>query len=64
MNPLTNDRRYSVNSEWCGYDKPRYVARFCGEWIGQSISYSAAVLMCVGHKSVRNGAEIITEKSA
>lgn len=30
------DRRYSIEREFCGYVGPRFVARFCDEWIGQS----------------------------
>lgn len=28
------DPRYSIAREWCGYAKPRWVLRFCGEFIG------------------------------
>ena len=30
------DSRYTVALEWCGYDQPRNVARFCGEWLHDS----------------------------
>jgi hypothetical protein len=30
------DERYSVRLEYCGYATPRWVARFCGDWIGQA----------------------------
>ena len=54
------DRRYTITQEYCGHDGPRYVARFCGEWIGQTMSYSGAVLKAIGHKcAALNG--IITE---
>jgi len=28
------DTRYSINQEFAGYFGPRYVARFCGVWLG------------------------------
>ena len=30
------DNRYSADAEFCGYPKPRYVPRFCGEWLRDS----------------------------
>lgn len=60
----TTDKRYSVEREFCGHPEPRWVARFCGEWIGQSISRASASLRCAGHQAVRNGAEVVTEKRA
>lgn len=27
------DRRYSINKEYCGYAKKRFVVRFCGTFI-------------------------------
>ena len=58
------DRRYSVALEWCGQSTPRYVARFCGEWIGQSAFKASAMILCIGAANVRNGAEIVTEQPA
>jgi hypothetical protein len=57
----TPDLRYSVRKEYCGHETARYVARFCGDFIGQSISYTSAALLCVGHRNVRNGAAIVEE---
>lgn len=39
--PITHDNgkidcRYEITSEFCGYETPRYVLRYCGEFIGQS----------------------------
>jgi len=59
--PVTNDVRYQIALEWCGYDRPRWVARFCGDWIGQSIARSSAAILCVGHNQARMGAAIISE---
>lgn len=30
------DARFTIRQEFCGYSKPRWVARFCERWIGQS----------------------------
>lgn len=53
------DPRHPVQLEWCGYKERRYVARFCGDWVGQSLSYPAAVLILTGHRLQRAGAQII-----
>ena len=36
------DKRYSIAREYCGYDTPRWVVRFCGDWVGQSSSQQGA----------------------
>jgi len=36
------DKRYTIAREYCGYDTPRWVARFCGDWLGQSKSRQGA----------------------
>lgn len=30
------DNRYSADAEFCGAKTPRYVPRFCGEWLRDS----------------------------
>jgi hypothetical protein len=30
------DRRYTVRPEYCGERARRFVARFCGDWIGHA----------------------------
>lgn len=30
---MKTDARYTITREFCGYAKPRYVLRFCGEWV-------------------------------
>lgn len=62
--PVKSDSRYTVRKEYCGHAEPRFVARFCGEWIGQSKFYTSAVALCVGHKARMNGALVIEEKRA
>ena len=59
VNPINGDSRYEIKREGCGYDDARFVARFRGEWVGQSLFYSSAVLLCVGHNCGRKGAPII-----
>jgi hypothetical protein len=27
------DARFTLSREYCGYARPRWVLRFCGEWI-------------------------------
>lgn len=55
------DFRYTITREWCGEPEPRFVARFCGEWIGQSKFYTSAVMLAVGHNSRRMGNPVIVE---
>ena len=59
VNPINGDSRYEIKREFCGYEDARFVARFRGEWVGQSLFYSSAVLLCVGHNCGRKGAPII-----
>lgn len=58
--PISSDARYTVTLEWCGYPEQRHVARFCGEWIGQSRNYPTAVLLATTHRLKRQGALVIT----
>jgi len=47
------DRRYSVALEYCGRETPRHVARFCGDWISQHETESAAARACREHATAR-----------
>jgi len=58
------DKRYTIQLEYCGHAKPLYVARFCDEFIGSSISRAAMVMRCACHKAVMNGSTIIEEQKA
>jgi len=62
--PVGRDRRYTVTIEYCGYATPRFVARFCGDWLGCSISRASAALMCVGYHQRRMGAAIFEAATA
>lgn len=60
--PVKSDARYTVAKEFCGQDGQRWVARFCGEWLAQSISYSSMVMRCVGDSARRRGALVVEEQ--
>jgi hypothetical protein len=62
--PVRSDARYTVAKEYCGQAAPRWVARFCGEWLGQSISRNTAVMLCIGHSARRRGCLVIEEQRA
>jgi len=71
------DNRYTANAEYCGHEAPRFVPRFCGEWLKdcelwpdrasfQSPSFATrqeAIIACVAYENKRQ--ELITrgEKS-
>lgn len=49
MSTMKNtDARFTLTREWCGYARPRWVLRFCGEWLG---SYSNKVSAVAGRKA-------------
>jgi hypothetical protein len=48
------DKRYTISKEFCGYKTKRFVARFCGEWIGQGIKKSDALMLCIAHADKRD----------
>jgi hypothetical protein len=69
MHPLTHsdgttDRRYSIQPEYCGQETQRWVLRYCGEFVAQSLSRSAMVTRAVGHRLAESGADIIVERRA
>jgi len=64
MHPVRSDNRYTITKEFCGYEKPRFVLRFCGEWIMQSPFYSIVLTRAVGDSAMRRGAVAIEEKPA
>lgn len=43
------DRRYTFAPEYCGSPTPRIVARFCGDWLGQSATRAGAVAIARAH---------------
>ena len=62
--PIKSDQRYTVTREWCGDAKPRYITRFCGEWIAKATTYPAAVMLATGHRLQRNGSPVFTNQTA
>lgn len=62
--PVKSDQRYTIQREYCGYDKPRFVLRFCGDYLASFTNYPAAVIRAVGEKAARNGALVVTEQTA
>jgi hypothetical protein len=61
--PITHDGgktdlRYAIGREFCGKVKPQFVVRFCDEFIGSASTYLGAVLLAVGYKAKRNGAQV------
>jgi len=49
ITPKDLDDRYTTNLEYCGYEKPKYVSRFCDEYLGTHNSKLMALRKCVGH---------------
>ncbi len=43
------DQRYTIAPEYCGSAAPRVVARFCGDWLGQSATRGGAVAIARAH---------------
>lgn len=54
MRPIEQDSRYTITREFVGHAKPRFVVRFCDEFIGHRATYPAAVLFCVLERSRRD----------
>ena len=48
------DRRYTINLEYCGHARRRHVARFCGAWLGQAASRTAAQAIATAYAALRN----------
>lgn len=49
------DRRFTITREFfCGYPKPRYVARFCGNWIVQAATRAEARKIALCHQAHRD----------
>lgn len=50
IRPVTLDGRYSVTLEFCGYPSPRWVTRFCGEWLEQNETKNGAIFAALEHR--------------
>jgi hypothetical protein len=64
MHPVRSDNRYTITKEFCGHAEPRFVLRFCGEWVMQSQFYSSVLIRAVGESAMRKGAVVIEGKLA
>ena len=51
--PEVPDSRYTITYEYCGKPSKRYVARYLGEWLGQSYNKIDAELMAAEHNNER-----------
>lgn len=49
------DRRYSIAREYCGCERPQWVVRFCGDWIGRAAQRADALSIALGHQASRSG---------
>ena len=48
---FTLDERFRVSLEWCGHEKPLYVARFCDdEVLGWFKTKNEAEIACLVHR--------------
>lgn len=45
------DHRYTVGLEHCGYEQPRHVARFCGQWLGSAEHADQAWALAWAHRA-------------
>lgn len=49
------DRRFTVQKEPCGHLEPRFVLRFCDNFVMQSPFYDACVVRAVGYRAMLRG---------
>ena len=49
MKDISKDKRYTQDLEWCGQATPKYIARFCGEWISWHDTKAEALKACQDH---------------
>lgn len=47
------DARYTATKEWCGETTPKWIARFCGDWLGKGDRKVDAVMICLAHSDER-----------
>lgn len=51
--PRQLDARYTFSYEYCGYETPRHIARFCDSWIGQSETLEGAQAIALAYEALR-----------
>ena len=47
------DERYTIALEYCGYESPHYVVRFCGDYLGNSEIAFEAESLAIQHNRER-----------
>ena len=50
---MAKDNRYTLRREFCGQQSLRWVARWCGEWLGQGKTRAEAARLCSQHQAAR-----------
>lgn len=61
INPVSNDKRYTIAKEYTGKDKPQWVLRYCGDWVCSSPFLSTVAIRAIGMSCERRGCQIIEE---
>lgn len=46
---IQQDKRYSINKEYCGYKTKRFVLRFCGDFITSAENKNLCYYKAVQH---------------
>lgn len=64
MERLKSDSRYSIAQEFAGYERPRFVVRFCGEFVSSHATRGGALIRAAGESAARRGALVITESKS
>lgn len=62
MKTLKSDPRYTVTLEHCGDTAPRFIVRFCGEWVSKHATQGAALMRAAGESARRRGCATVTEQ--
>lgn len=50
---IQQDKRYSINKEYCGYKNKRFVLRFCGDFIASCENKNLAYFKAIKHSNER-----------
>ena len=55
----SQDGRYTLSQEWCGYAVPHWVARFCGTSLGSDADETRAYLLITNHARDRRESGVL-----
>lgn len=61
---LLRDGRYTIAPEYSGAPAPRFVARFCGDWLGSAVSRTGALAIAEGHARVEQARRALAQAEA